>query len=227
MEIIDRLKQYISAKNISIRELERQCEISNGVLGRITKSTSPKTLRRIEANSDLNLDWLFTGIGPMIRPTKEVEVVALGHAKAGIKEEMVEVRFFDLNPTATFQEYCSGDSEEGSLIRIVQMPGDNLDSSACVFEIRGESMAPQIQNRARVLCNEVSPTRWHHVSDGVVVIAYADRFVIKRVIENRLEDKNYLILGSDNPDFPGTEVVQYCDIHCIFCADRIISQPIY
>ena len=66
MSIKDRLKTYLSSKNLSIRELERQCQISNGVLGRLTESTSPRTLKRIEDNSDLNIEWLLTGEGEML-----------------------------------------------------------------------------------------------------------------------------------------------------------------
>lgn len=227
MSIKDRLKSYLSYKNLSVRELERVCNISNGVLGRLTESTSPKTLRRIEENTDLNVDWLMTGKGSMLKPSQDADVIKLGRPVAGIDEEMAKVRFFHLTPTATFQEYCSGDDESEDFIKIARMPGDRLDDSSCVFEIRGESMAPQIQPKSRVLCREVSPTRWHTLRDCVIVIAYGDKFVIKRIVENCLDLENYLILESDNPEYSRSEKVQLADIRCIFKAERIISQQIF
>ena len=117
--------------------------------------------------------------------------------------------------------------EDPEVIAIQPMRNEILDDTYCVFKISGDSMAPQIQDQSVILCQEVSPTRWHQVRDCVIVIAYADRFVIKRVVTNKLYTENYLVLASDNPDYPGKEIVQECDIRCIFSADRIISQPIY
>ena len=226
----DRLGEYLKFKRLSISKFAEIIKVDKSVVSRITQSTSQKTLKRVEEHSDLNVDWLLTGKGAMLRPLpepKEDEVIKLGQPVAEISEEMVKVRFFNLTPTATFQEYCSEENENVHYIRIQRARGDRLDESACVFEIRGESMAPQIQPMARVLCHEISPTRWHQLRDCVIVIAYADRFVIKRVVTNKLDSENYLVLASDNPDYPTQETVQYCDIRCIFCADRIISQQIF
>lgn len=66
MNIKSRLKEYLTIKKLSLRELERRCKISNGVLGRISQSTSPKTLKRIEDNCDINIKWLLTGEGEML-----------------------------------------------------------------------------------------------------------------------------------------------------------------
>ena len=113
-----------------------------------------------------------------------------------------------------------------STTNIVPAPGEILDESYCVFQVRGESMAPQIQPRARVLCQEVPPTKWHTLFDCVVVIAYADKFVIKRIATNHLQAEDYLVLASDNPDYPQRETVQLADIRAIFRAKRIISSEI-
>ena len=87
-------------------------------------------------------------------------------------------------------------------------------------------MQPTIPNHAKVLCRELNASRWHTLSDGIAVIAYADKFVIKRIVKNRLGSDNYIILGSDNPDFPEEVVVQRADIRCMFQARHVISYPI-
>lgn len=150
----------------------------------------------------------------------------VGSATDAITENTMPVRFFEVTPTATFQEFCSGVAETHTSIDIVPFRGEVLDDSYCVFEIHGESMAPQIQPHARVLCQEIPPSRWHTLVDCVIVIAYADRFVIKRVAANNLQTGNYLELASDNPDYPQHEVAQLCDIRSIFRARRIISSQI-
>ena len=72
MEIKDRLALYLKDKRLSIREFERRCGLSNGVAGRISSTTQPSTLNKIAASSDLNLDWLFTGQGNMLKGTDQV-----------------------------------------------------------------------------------------------------------------------------------------------------------
>lgn len=223
----DRLNEYLKAKKIGMREFSRMCDVGISVISRISETTTPKTLRKIEEKSDLNTDWLITGEGEMLNSYKmESNAEFVGVAKAASFDELPMVRFFEVTPTATFQEFCSGMSEEPSMINIMPVHGEHVDDSYCAFEIYGESMAPQIQNGARVLCQEIRPTTWHTVRSGVVVIAYGDQFVIKRIIKNDLDRDNTLTLGSDNPDYPQQHRVQMADIRCIFRAVRILSQPI-
>ena len=72
--IRERIKDYLSAKHLSVREFERICGLGNGVVSRLSKTTSPSTLNKIESNSDLNLTWLLTGEGEMLKqgPTQIV-----------------------------------------------------------------------------------------------------------------------------------------------------------
>lgn len=66
--IKERIKKYLSSKHLSIREFERICGLGNGVVSKLSKTTSPATLNKIENNSDLNLTWLLTGEGEMLKP---------------------------------------------------------------------------------------------------------------------------------------------------------------
>lgn len=190
------------------------------------RSSIPNNLfEKIEAAFPfINVEWLLTGEGDMLKK-KENSASPLGKAKPALSEELAQVRFFDLKPSASFREFCSSGSEEPEAMSILPERNETLSDEHCIFIVHGDSMEPQIHSKAKVLCVEIKPTKWHMV-DGVVVIAYADRFVIKRVIKNRLDSDNYILLGSDNPDFPEQERAQLCDIRCIFRACRILSQQI-
>ena len=64
----DRLKQFIMFKNISTREFERQIGVSYGFIGNMSKSTSPDKVIKISHQfPELNMTWLLTGEGEMIR----------------------------------------------------------------------------------------------------------------------------------------------------------------
>lgn len=224
----ERLSEYLKSKSLTYRDFERICNLSNGTAARLRESTRKSTFNRIANSCDLNIDWLLTGEGEMLRPAPALQPNATAIAPDDIAAAApVAVRYFEVTPSATFQEFCSNASEAPSSIAIYPLPGETLDETYCIFEVSGESMAPQIQNHARVLCREIPPTRWHTLRSCVVVIAFADQFVIKRILSNHLDTTATLILASDNPDYPATHTVALSAIRCIFQATRIISSPIH
>lgn len=182
-------------------------------------------------SDQISKSWLLTGEGEMLKPKEqkaEENAEMLGRAfRASTPDEgVVNVRYFSVTPTATFQEFCDEESGEPEYIPVVAPSGELIDESSCVFKIFGESMAPLIHNHAKVLCREIPPSRWHNIRSGVIVIAYKDRFVIKRIVKNRLAAEDYLVISSDNPDFKGNEKVFRADIRCIFEARQVLSYPI-
>lgn len=226
MTVKERLTEFIKIQGLKVSEFEKRCCLSNGYVSSMRKSLGESKLNNVlKEFPQLNREWLLYGEGEMLRPS-EGNASLVGTAGRAIIEDTKPVRFFEVTPSATFQDFCAGASETPSVINIIPAVGESLDESYCVFEVSGESMTPQIQPRARVLCQEIPPTRWHQLSDCIVVIAYADRFVIKRIITNMLSSRNYIVLASDNPDYPDREIVQLADIRAIFTAKRIISSAI-
>lgn len=66
----DRLKQYIDYLGISTAEFERTSQIGNGSISKPTTQMRSSTLRLISnAYPELNLDWVRTGRGEMIKDT--------------------------------------------------------------------------------------------------------------------------------------------------------------
>lgn len=225
MTIKDRLKLYLSYKNLSSRELERQCNISNGVLGRLSQSTSPKTLKRIEENSDLNVSWLLSGEGEMIKlPNSTARMLGEVYTSTQGDENVVMVDYVPGAATATFIEYIGEGNPELEKIAVLKQYGETYDNSYKVFEVIGESMSPRIPNRAKILTKEIPSFKWGQ-AEGVVVIVFGDEVVVKRIINNRLDINNSLTLSSDNPMY-GERQVALSDIRAMYKAIRIISAEI-
>ena len=71
MRIIDRVYQYLEFHALSAYAFERCCDLSNGYLGKQFKgkgSIGSAVLLKIQAHyPDLNMHWLLTGKGRMIR----------------------------------------------------------------------------------------------------------------------------------------------------------------
>lgn len=84
MRIIDRLYQYLHFHAISAYAFERSCDLSNGYLGKQYRGKgtmgSEVLLKIQECFPDLNIHWLLTGKGRMIRhalPPEEEPVVEM------------------------------------------------------------------------------------------------------------------------------------------------------
>lgn len=226
MTVKDRLKLFIKKQGLAVKNFEDICGMSNGYISSMRKGLGADKLNNVlNKFPTLNREWLLYGEGEMEICSIE-NAVNLGKPVEVLREDLVEVRYFDLTPSASFKEFCQGESEVPDTITIQPERGETLTDEYCVFRVHGESMEPQIHSGARVLCKEIKPTKWHTLS-GVIIVAYADRFVIKRILSNDLDSQNCLVLGSDNPDFPSREIAQLSQIRCIFQATRSLSQPIF
>ena len=235
MGVIARIQAYMEYKGLNDNQITKAANLSNGLIGKAKKTGKALTSVNIEkilnAYPELNSEWLLTGRGNMLNKDAEPNANAelLGFAKSATSDSTIPVRFYEPEPSATFKEFCDGVNESPETINIIPEKSDHIDDLSCVFKVSGDSMAPQIQNGAKVLCREVAPSRWHNVQQGVIAIVYDDRFVIKRVKKNCLDryGDNYILLSSDNPEYSGTEKAYLGNIRCIFEVIRVISQRVY
>lgn len=66
--IKDRVLAYCRYKNIAISRFEKDANLSNGYFNQVKKRPSLDKLDKIgKAFDDLNLHWLLTGEGPMLK----------------------------------------------------------------------------------------------------------------------------------------------------------------
>lgn len=68
MSVKERLKNYIKHIGISIIDFEKSINVSNGYVNSISKGIGNDKISLIVENyPNLNLDWLLTGKGDMLR----------------------------------------------------------------------------------------------------------------------------------------------------------------
>lgn len=95
--VLTRLKQYLNYKNISVRAFEMKCGFSNGSFGSQLKNGKTIGVDRLEKIlhefADINIEWLLTGRGPMLRNTSEPEEPAEKQScvDEGLKNDTVTV----------------------------------------------------------------------------------------------------------------------------------------
>ena len=224
MNIKNRIIEFIEKSKIPFREFERRSGLANGYVKRFKGKIGVEKLEDIlNAFPELNRDWLLTGEGEMLKTSKsESNVNAI---EPFVPENLVKVRLLEITPTATFTEFASMPVEEYDYTYVYPVEGEEIGEDDVVFSVRGDSMEPRIQNKSRVLGKLIKKAQWHWAK-GIVIIAFDNSFVVKRILDNKLDTDNYLILGSDNSDYPETIKVSLDSINIMYQADRIVYAPI-
>ncbi|MCR5352395.1 MAG: helix-turn-helix transcriptional regulator [Bacteroidales bacterium] len=75
----ERLAAYLSSRQISKSEFGRTIGVSNAYVSAIKTSIAPDKLQTISSNyPDLNIEWLLTGDGTMIRNYTDVDEYVTG-----------------------------------------------------------------------------------------------------------------------------------------------------
>lgn len=72
MGIIERIKQFADFKGISIRKFCEVVGIANGAFTKIKSVGSENILKIFYAFPDINLEWLITGKGSMLKSANPV-----------------------------------------------------------------------------------------------------------------------------------------------------------
>lgn len=70
----ERLLQFLDYKNINMQTFERKCGIGQGLGAKLSIKSYATTFRRLtDAFPELNIDWLKTGEGEMLKPVQNLQ----------------------------------------------------------------------------------------------------------------------------------------------------------
>lgn len=102
--IKQRLISFINSKNISTREFERNCNLSNGYINSMKKGMGIEKLENVlHFYSELNKDWLLTGKGKMIKDSTNQNKISEPNTEYGknidYKDKYYELleKYYQLN----------------------------------------------------------------------------------------------------------------------------------
>lgn len=146
--------------------------------------------------------------------------------KLYLREKLISVPFVPQDSVASFLENL-GDMQNMKLdtYGVMQEDGEDLMSGDyVVFQIKGDSMTPNIPDSSKVLAKRVDDSKWEEIN-GVVLIAYGKTLTIKRILKNDFYMGGALTLKADNPTY-GEVQVSRNEVRGIWSAERIVSQRI-
>ena len=225
----ERLIKFLKFKGLNKKRFEEKVGLSNGYIGSIRVGIGSRVLLKIEnVFPELNTNWLLTGEGNMLKAdTTKSNTRLIGEAYSASQRD-ADVSLVDFIPVSAHASFiedypCAAEFDQLPVILKSEEKADI--ESLKIFEVEGDSMIPTIQPGAMVLSKLIPECRWHY-AEGVVVAAYDDFVVLKRVIRNELLTSNRIILGSDNERY-GEMTVAAADLRAMFKAKRILSQDIY
>lgn len=189
MTLQDRLSEYLTAKSLSNRDFERMCGLSNGTAARLRNTTRKSTFDRIANYCDLNVDWLLTGEGNMLR------------AETAPKISYTDgVPYFDEDFLLGFDEVTAPNSENPDFL--IRMPGYEKATLWC--NASGHSMEPEISNGDIIALQRIEDFSFLPFGDVYGFITTNGMRTIKRL--GKSEKEGYYRLIPTNKEYDEQEI---------------------
>ena len=205
----DRLVEFIRHNNMSIREFERYCGFSNGVVGALKDNlTEDRRKVIVEKFPTLNLYWLLTGEGEMLKDEKKyvVEYADLS---------TVAGRLGGYNP-ATLPEMkrrlIPKEFDRGNYL-VVRVDGDSMDDGTSI----------SIPDGTEILIKEYHLEKGEKlpIRGNLFVIVSTEGTVFKQIIEHNTEE-GYIICHSYNQKYSDYRI-NLSEVLQIFIYRKIVS----
>lgn len=207
-KVASRLHEYLSFKRFSAKDFERITGLGNGTCAKISERTRRTTFDRISKSPiDLNVHWLLTGEGTMLRDASAEQEISL------VSSPLPSVPLYSLESVAGF----SARQEQPQYVE-KEIPWANAKAGDFAVHVAGNSMEPKIPNGSMVLVRPYPYTDYTDLEFGRVhiIVTDDDRAMIK-VIKIDPEQPDNILLISFNPDYP-TRSIPVASIRRVFLA---------
>jgi len=189
----DRLKAYLSAKNISMAEFGRRIGVSGAYVTSMRKSIQPEKIEKIRVEfPDLDIDWLLTG--------NEKEV----------KQHINNA--FDTRPRV--DQYAAGGGNEEldgvTLAQCEQIPVVPMfPRYDFTMRVTGESMQPYINPGDEVACLKIEESSF--LQWGRIYVLFTSQGVIVKKIFDVGDGIRCVSFNENYPDFtiPKSEIYSF------------------
>ena len=189
--------EQLKTQGTSYSEVANKIGASTSLVSEIRRGKTfllPHFAQKFIEIFNINKEWLLEGKGDnMFTLSGNVSNV---HPVEVENSDWIEVPFVPLHARASFAEtYFDSNVNEDETIKIRKRPGIKYEK-AKIFEVDGDSMEPTLVSGEQVLCEIIDPANWKFTT-GVVVVAFGNMVVIKRIKDNELANGK-LVLWSDN-----------------------------
>lgn len=184
-----RIKEFIKHKDMSVRAFERSCGLSNGYINSIEQTIMPNKVKIISLQyPDLNIAWLLTGEGEMLKPK---------HNDARMVDDFqfMQVPFVNVPAQGGYPKGYGDEEYIDSLPTIPVIVDKSYKGKYRVFEVSGDSMDDggryALYDGDKILCREVKRELWNsklHMKDWFfVLVCRTEGVTVKQIIDHNTE----------------------------------------
>jgi transcriptional regulator with XRE-family HTH domain len=205
--IKERTLEFIKSKNISVKEFEIRCGLSNGYISAMRKGFGADKLNNVlTAYPELNRDWLLYGEGER---TKEViEVV-----EQGTPVYDIDATCGDLSRPIVFTDE--------HIIGHVNLP--NVSSNAVIIRANGDSMEPHINDGDWIAVREVF--NFNELYYVQVYLVITEELRLLKYLRKDEDEQNYILLRSENDRYDDIRLAK-SSIRSLFIVENVLSLKI-
>lgn len=193
MSVINRIKQIIEYKEISVRQFCIEVGIANGFLDKVKDVGSEKLLKILYKYPDISPEWLLTGNGAMQK--EDNRMTKIYESENNIYNSIVsdaEIPLYDIEAAANLKTIFADKTQNIiDKIRIPQLP--KCDGAVYV---RGDSMYPLLKAGDIVVFKEIYNMEYLTTGEMYLVdytIEGDDYLVVKYIQKGDSEGKVKLV----------------------------------
>lgn len=227
----DRLKIFLASISEKQTDFCRKLNVSQGYIAGMRKSIQPDKLKSISNEYPaLNIDWLLTGKGEMLKSTsvnkdgvpvnlKSIEIPLVSkYAYAGYLSGYGDDEYMEKLETINFDIKTEEPTPKGTYVGI---------------EVKGDSMfdgsIQSIEDGDKLVCKLVDPilykdSRLNFRNWNFVIVHKTEGIIVKRITDHDVEHGSITIhsLNSDYPD----RTIFLKDVAQIWNVVQLIRKPI-
>lgn len=202
--VSDRLASFLKYKGKGQTAFEQEAGLSRGYVQKASDNMGYKIKSKISENCpELNMEWLLTGEGDMLKEEPHVsevtEVKSLSNLKSKeVKKDEQMVNLYDFEASAGLRSLL--DNNHANVIDSIRIP--NLPKCDGAIHIVGDSMYPLLKSGDIVLYKEMPVDMQHLFYGEMYLISYiieGDAYVVVKYINRSPQGEPYVTLVSQNP----------------------------
>lgn len=208
----ERIEAYLDAKRISKADFCRTIDVSKAYVSTLRRSISPEKLGKIaDCYPDLDIAWLMTGEGSMLKPVEPQESNAYVVRDASLDYNSAQgVPFFDTEAASCGQLAGFGTAlEANNPSDIIIVPGMRAQEGDFFIRTRGRSMIDTLHPEHSIPEGALVLVRqWHadYIQWGeIYCVATPEGYAIKRLMPSPDPDK-VTLQSADQMLYPPYEI---------------------
>lgn len=198
MTVKERILEFISSNNLTVRGFERAAGLSNGAVSKMGDNPRSSVVQKITSTFvDLNQQWLLTGRGEMMQ---QRAIISTDPGAPGVP-------YYEEDFTLGFDELIPPSSEHPAFL--VRMPGFERATLWC--RASGNSMEPEIGNGDVVALQLINDISFLPFGDIFAFVTTNGMRTIKRVGKSKTPGCIRLIPTNpeyDEQDLPLTKIIR-------------------